>query len=181
MKKEYFIAAAIALVVAVAYGLLVGGQSANPVNTVSTALGGVSNFDQLGLASIKVGTNCNSSFGFSNCSGTETNGINYGSCTIWAPSQTISATATQQAVCQSATDGTLASGLTGVTSDSYCEVRMASSTNTTVGGIVIEGTSASSTAGSIVVQIANLTGGTFTWDITASSSAKWKYMCFDPA
>ena len=112
--------------------------------------------------------------------GTTLAGIRTGSCTIWAGATTISATSTAQVECQSATDGSLASGLTGVTSDSTCELTTASSTNTTLGSIVVAGVSASSTAGSIVARIANFTGTTFTWNSTASSSAKWKYTCLDP-
>jgi hypothetical protein len=114
-------------------------------------------------------------------SGTSLAGIVTGSCTIWAPATTIAASTTQQVECQSSTSGSLASGLSGVTSDSTCVLRMASSTNTTSNGLVMGGTSASSTDGSIVGQVSNLTGGTFTWNATASSSAKWKYACFDPA
>jgi len=116
----------------------------------------------------KIGTN-----------GTRTATDLYGSCTIWAPSQTIVATSTQQAVCQSATNGTLSS-ITGITTDSVCQVVMASSTNTTYGGIDIQGASASSTAGTIVLRIANFTGDTFTWTAAASSSSKWNYLCKDP-
>ena len=117
----------------------------------------------------------------STCTGTTVNADVFGSCTIWAGSQTIGATSTAQVVCQSATDGTLTSGLTNVTSDSYCTVTQASSTNTLSGGIAVGGVSASSTAGSIVVQIRNLTGATFTWNAAATSSSQWKYECKDPA
>lgn len=110
-------------------------------------------------------------------SGTALTSIVTGTCTIWAPAQTIAATTTQAVECQSATNGTLASGLTGVTSGAFCAVLTASSTNSTIGGIVVAGTSASTTAGSIVLRLSNLTGTTFTWNATASSSAKWKYLC----
>lgn len=112
--------------------------------------------------------------------GTAIAGFVTGNCTIWTNSTTISATSTQQAVCQSATDGSIGS-LTGITADAICSVNSASSTNTTVGGLVVEGVSASSTAGTIVTQIANLTGTTFTWSATASSSRQWTYSCYDPS
>ncbi len=123
-----------------------------------------------GANSVTVGTN-----------GTALAGVKTGGCTIWAPAQTITATTSQQVECQSATDGSLTSGLTGITADSTCHLTMASSTNTTLGTLVVGGASASSTAGSIVARIINFTGTTFTWDATASSSAKWKYTCYDPA
>lgn len=114
-------------------------------------------------------------------SGTALAGIVTGGCTIWAGANTITATSTQQVECQSATNGTLASGLTGITSDSICHLTMASSTNTTLASIVVGGASASSTNGSIVARIINLTGTTFTWSAAASSTSKWKYTCFDPS
>lgn len=113
--------------------------------------------------------------------GTSITAIKTGSCTIWANATTIAASTTKQVECQSATNGTLASGLTGVTADSICSLIMASSTNAVSNGLSVEGVSASSTAGSIVGQISNLTGGTFTWDAAASSSPKWNYFCVDPA
>lgn len=111
--------------------------------------------------------------------GTRTATDLYGACTIWAPSQTIGATSTQQAVCQSATNGSI-SAITGITTDAVCNVMMASSTNTTNGGLSIQAVSASSTAGTLVLRIANFTGGTFTWSAAATSSSQWNYMCKDP-
>lgn len=113
--------------------------------------------------------------------GTSLAAIKTGSCTIWAPATTIAASTTQQIVCQSATDGSLTSGLTGVTADSICQLTMASSTNTTSNSLVIAGVSASSTPGSIVARLSNFVGTTFTWSAVASSSTKWNYMCFDPS
>lgn len=118
---------------------------------------------------VKVGTN-----------GTNINAIVTGNCTIWAPDTTIAASTTQQAVCQSATNGSIGA-LTGVTTDSICNVHIASSTNTTSNGLMIGGVSASSTAGTIVTQISNFTGATFTWSANSSSSPQWTYSCFDPS
>lgn len=113
--------------------------------------------------------------------GTALDAIKTGSCTIWAPSQTISATSSQQAVCQGGTGGSGITAITGITTDSICDVIMASSTNTTSGTLVVAGASASSTAGNIVVRIANFTGADFSWTAAASSSAQWNYQCFDPS
>jgi hypothetical protein len=153
---------------------LVGGNQSAP-----GLIGGVTNFDALETENLKVGVGCDNEG--ENCTGSSINGIINGSCTVWAPATTIAATSTQQIVCQSATNGSLSSGLTGVTADSICTLTMASSTNTTVGGLVVGGASASSTAGNIVARLLNLTGTTFTWTDTASSSAQWRYSCFDPA
>lgn len=113
--------------------------------------------------------------------GTTLAGIRTGNCTIWSDANTITASSSVLAVCQSATDGSLASGLTGVTADSICSVNAASSTSAVFGGIDTSNVSASSTAGTILVRILNFTGATFTWTAIASSSAKWQYTCLDPA
>lgn len=105
--------------------------------------------------------------------------IKSGACTIWAPATTIAASTSQQIVCQSATDGSIGS-ITGVTTDSVCNLMMASSTNTTSNSISLQGISASSTAGTLVGRLSNLTGTTFTWSAAASSSSQWNYLCFDP-
>lgn len=139
------------------------------------SFGGTTNYDTMSVSELKVGVGCNNGFGI--CTGSSITSINAGSCTIWAPATTIAASTTQQVECQSATNGSLASGLAGLTANSICQIRMASSTNTTSNGLVLGGASASSTAGSIVVQLSNLTGTTFTWTATASSSAKWNYFC----
>ena len=175
--------AVVAVVIAIVVPLYMGGGLSFGYTTVATNalrypnsyidtahgyyIDSVEVFD--GTGNLKLGTN-----------GTSLTAIKTGSCTIWAPANTIDATSTQQAECQSATNGTLASGLTGITSDSICYVTNASSTNTTIGGIVVGGASASTTAGSIVARIANFTGTTFTWSAVASSTLKWQYTCFDP-
>lgn len=107
-----------------------------------------------------------------------------GSCTIWAPATTIAASTTQAVECQAAINGGI-TRIAGITADSVCTVIEASSTNAVVNGIAVVGSSASSTvtsgAGSIVLRLSNLTGASFPWTSTASSSSKWKYVCFDPA
>jgi hypothetical protein len=112
--------------------------------------------------------------------GTVLAGIKSGSCTIWAGATTIVASSTAQVECQGGTGGGI-TAISGVTSDSICSLQNASSTSTLFGGIVVGGVSASSTSGTIVARIANFTGATFTWNATASSSAKWTYSCIDPA
>lgn len=111
--------------------------------------------------------------------GTNINAVKTGSCTIWDDQTTITASTTDQVVCQSATDGSIGT-ITGITTDSVCSLTMASSTNTTALGLDIQGASASSTAGTIVARLANFTGTTFTWAAAASSSAQWNYTCIDP-
>lgn len=111
--------------------------------------------------------------------GTNINAIKTGSCTIWDDSTTITASTTDQVECQSATNGSIGT-ITGITADSICQLTMASSTNTTILGLDVEGASASSTAGTIVARLGNFTGATFTWTAGASSSPQWNYTCIDP-
>lgn len=166
---------------------LVGG---NQPEQASLNLSGLTNYDEIGTTDGYEVDNSQVIDGSGNWVGTGTvkfgsNGttltaIKTGSCTIWAPATTIAASTTQQIVCQSATDGSIGS-ITGVTADSICQIINASSTNTTSNSIVVAGSSASSTAGTIVGRLSNLTGGTFTWTAAASSSAQWNYSCFDPS
>lgn len=123
-------------------------------------------FNQTG--SLTIGTN-----------GTAITAIKAGACTIWAPATTIAASTTQQVECQGATTGGI-SAITGITTDAICQLTNASSTNTTSNSIVVAGVSASSTAGTLVARLSNLTGATFTWTSAASSSPKWQYSCIDP-
>lgn len=147
-------------------------------------VGGITNYDTISVNGLVIGSGCNN-FG-ATCYGTTLGGVVSGSCTIWDDANTIAASTTGQVECQAATNGTLSATLQGITSDAHCVLTMASSTNTVSNGLVLGGASASSTAngttiGSIVGQISNLTGGTFTWSAAASSSNKWKYTCIDPA
>lgn len=152
---------------------------------LSSQLAGVTNYDQLDVTDgYQVdGTTVidgDGDFTIGGTSGTETNALKYGSCTIWAPATTIAATSTQQIVCQGGTDGGI-TAITGITADSVCTLTMASSTNTTLASLVVGGASASSTDGNIVARLVNLTGDTFTWTANASSSPQWNYDCKDPA
>lgn len=169
----------VAIVIA-AVSLFLAVRSAS-VSPAAGAITGITNYDNLGLLSLKVGVGCNSSFGYSGCSGTKWAGIVGGQATIWSSATTIAASSSAQVVLQTSTAGALTSGLTGVTADSICQVFMASSTNSTFLGLAVGGVSASSTAGSIVVQLFNQTGATFTWSAAASSSSQWQYLCHDPA
>ena len=152
----------------------------SPVAKEVAQLGGLTNFDEVGTTDGYEVDNSQVIDGNGDLVlGTTINAIRTGSCTIWAPATTITATSTQQVECQSATGGDI-STITGVTADSICDLNMASSTNTTIGSLAIGGVSASSTAGTIVARLINLTGTTFTWTAVASSSPKWNYMCIDP-
>lgn len=73
MKTEYFVAAFVALAVTIGTGWLVGGNQ-------SALVGGVTNYDSMGLSALKVGTGCNSSFGYAGCAGTEVTKLLNGTC-----------------------------------------------------------------------------------------------------
>ncbi|MDE2101556.1 MAG: hypothetical protein KGL39_30200 [Patescibacteria group bacterium] len=102
----------------------------------------------------------------------------FGSCKIWTAAHTIAATSSQQIVCQGGSGGNI-TAITGIPANGTCALTMASSTNTKLGTLIVAGASASSTAGSIVARLVNLTGTTFTWTAAASSSAQWKYTCLN--
>ena len=103
--------------------------------------------------------------------------VSFGQCTIWAGANTIAATSSQQIVCQGAAGGPIAA-IANIPANANCDLVEASSTNTTSLGLITMGVSASSTAGTIVANLANGTGATFTWSAAASSSSQWSYQCF---
>lgn len=142
-----------------------GTRFPNGLSTTSTSPAA----GQVLTTTLQVGTN-----------GTNFAGVKTGSCTIWAPATTIAASTTQAVECQSATTGGI-STITGVTTDSVCQLVAASTTSSVSNGIAVIGTSASSTAGTIVARLSNLTGATFTWTAEASSTPKWNYICLDPS
>jgi len=97
-----------------------------------------------------------------------------GKCTIHSTATTITASSTSETSCQAATNGTL-SALTGVIDGDHCFLGAPTTTPTTFLGLEFYG-SASSTSGYIHTIVKNLTGDTFTWTSTASSSIP--YTCF---
>ena len=109
--------------------------------------------------------------------GNMTNQLSFGSCTIYANANTIAASSTQQVACNGNTTGGI-TAIANIPANANCSLIEASSTATTGSGLIVTGASASSTAGSIVAGLSNLTGTTFTWSATASSSAQWNYVCY---
>lgn len=149
---------------------LVGDVYQGPLNTLIARNGFI--VGPLNVSSSTIGTR-----------GTSLAGIKTGSCTIWTPTATIAATTSAQVECQGATTGANISRISGITLDSSCTLTAASSSSSLYGGIIVGNLSASSTSGTatsgtLLARLVNLTGGTFTWSATASSS--WKYTCLDP-
>ena len=109
-------------------------------------------------------------------SGTFLARINTGFCNLHTGSDTsIAASSTETWDCQAGT-GTF-SALTGVTAGDACFVSMSTTSPSTFQGLRVNGTSASSTPGAIVLSIFNGTGAAYTWGTAASSSLQ--YTCID--
>lgn len=110
--------------------------------------------------------------------GTQINGVNFGTCYIQANATTIAASSTATVDCQSATNGTQ-TALTGIATNDTVNTWFSTTTPTTFGGggvgLRILGSSASSTAGFITMLVFNGTGNTFTWTSAASTT---KYAAF---
>ena len=114
-------------------------------------------------------------------SGTNFDRINSGTCYIKAYAATIAATSSAFVDCQ-ATAAVGASGisaLTGVTYGDSVFVAFATSTGTTLAGLVIQSASASGTPGYMQLNVSNLTGTTFTWPTTGTASGTASYIATD--
>lgn len=92
--------------------------------------------------------------------GTFIAGLNFGNCTITATANTIAASTTQTVECAA----------TGATVGDNVSINVSTSSPSTFLGLLIQGASASTTAGTITLRIYNGTGATFTWSATASST-----------
>ena len=117
-------------------------------------------------------------------SGTAVTRANTGVCYFKAYATTIAATSSAYVDCQataavgSITGATTA--LTGVTFGDNVVVNMSTTTaGTVVGGLVVGGVSASTTAGHIQMRIVNLTGATYTWPTTGTATGTASYIVTD--
>lgn len=100
--------------------------------------------------------------------------VSSGSCTIRSDTNTIAASSTKQVDCQGgAVITTALADIPAWALGDTTFVSMSSSTPTTFAGLTVLGTSASTTAGYITVNLYNGTGTTFTW--TAAASSSWSY------
>jgi hypothetical protein len=108
-------------------------------------------------------------------SGSTLSNVVVGTCYLAPYASTIAATTTAAVDCQ----GTLAwnangtSALTGVLSGDAVQITLSTTTSFISGnrGLVLNGASASTTAGHIQLQVENLTGTTFTWSTTAGTAS----------
>ncbi len=113
--------------------------------------------------------------------GTAITRLNVGQCYIQPYAATIAASSTASVDCQAnpATGGLTTANDTNLKGVSFGDNVLATLSTTTAGtlqgGIDIIGVSASTTAGRIVLTLANTTGTTFTWPTTGSASGTASY------
>jgi hypothetical protein len=122
--------------------------------------------------------------------GTNIDRLNTGTCYIKAYATTIAATSSAVVDCQ-ATAAVSASGIGALAGVTFGDAVAAQLSTTTalgapigvatprMGGLVIRGASASSTAGVITLLIGNETGDTYTWPLTGSATGTASYIVLD--
>ena len=116
--------------------------------------------------------------------GTTFTQMNGGVCYIKAYATTIAASSSATVDCQATalvdqSSGRIGSALTGVkVGDSIVASLSTTTTGVTGGGLDIAGVSASTTAGYIVIQIANQTGATYTWPTSGAATGTVQYFSF---
>lgn len=105
-------------------------------------------------------------------SGNALGNVLFGTCTLWAPANTIAASTTQLVECNGNTTGGL-TAISGILPGDKVFVTLGTTTATS-NGLVLAGAQASTTAnGYITMRLTNLTGATFTWTALASSSVPY--------
>lgn len=156
--KVVIVSAVIASVVSVGFGL-VGGQS-DPV------LGGVSNSDQLGVSELKVGSGCNSSFGYAGCTATAITKFLTGTCDLIGTGALAATTSTSYDC-----------AITGITSTDQVFVTGPDSLPcvAAVGCISLQEAHASTTDGFLTISVYNETGiASSTPTVTMKNG--WQYL-----
>lgn len=148
----------------------------NPWTFTSTGVGKGVTMASTTITSLKAGQ-----------TGTQLSRVNAGTCYVLAYATTIDATSTAIVDCQAtaAVGGITtvnASALAGVTAGDAVIAQFATSTSgSTLGGVKIIGASASTTSGYIQLNVANLTGTTFTWPTTGTATGTVNYLVIDPS
>lgn len=163
MKNLFWAAGSVIVAVVIALLLGSGGVKFGAVTSPAT------NLDYLQLSqglSLPAGPSVSTTV-----QGTNLQALLAGNCIIHAYATTIAATSTATVDCQAG-----ASALTAIPTIAVGDnvfVHATSSWPTTSGGLVIESSQASTTAGYITMTISNLTGATYTWTNTASTSIQY--------
>lgn len=119
--------------------------------------GGVTNYDEVDAAALRVGTSSNS---------TRLGNLQFGTCSLIAPSYSVAASTTVPMDC----------AIAGVLSTDGVFAQFATSTATSYGGWQIRGAAASSTNGFITISVVNGTGSASASVIPASIASSTKYI-----
>ena len=118
-------------------------------------------------------------------SGTSLTQVNVGTCYLLAYAATIAASTTATVTCQGTAaiwnlNQVLATTLTGVANGDFVLAQLSTTTasvsGSVFGGLVLEGASASSTAGYITLRVYNNTGAIFTWPLTGNATGTASYI-----
>lgn len=162
--------------------ILVAVFHVGSVSSIASKLGtfaaGVTNLTGLSIVSLDGYTGVFDVSGSG--TGTQFQRMNGGTCYFAPPASTITASTSISIDCQGTAmfSTTAQSALTGVTTNDNVILTLSTTTAGTSNnslGLVVEGASASSTAGYITVRLGNLTGTTFTWPTTGSASGTASY------
>lgn len=121
---------------------------------VQGLFGGVTNYDEVDLSALKVGPSATA---------TRLSDLQFGTCSLIAPSYTVAATTTVPMDC----------AITGVVATDGVFAQFASSTATTYGGWSIRGASASTTAGFVTISVVNGTGASGLIPASIASTTKY--------
>lgn len=174
-KKSLIILAVIVVAIIGIVGYMTSNHSAPVVK-------GTSNSSSLSAAQLQIGSGCD--FNYGTCTGTAVNQINTGFCYVKAYAATIAASSSATVDCQATaavdvSTGRIGSALTGVQKGDAIIGATFSTTTSGVsgvgGGIVVVGSSASSTNGYITLNVANLTGATYTWPTNLTATGTVQY------
>lgn len=117
-----------------------------PVSAAVQNFGGVTNYDEVDAAGMRIGTGCNQS-GSPSCVASRIGGVYAGTCILIAPNYTVAATTTVSMDC----------AVAGLVTGDIVESQFATST-TAGNGWVVTGASASSTSGFATLRVTNFTG-----------------------
>lgn len=159
--------------IAVAIVAIIGLFNPSAKGTVLGAIGSATNFYSIVLDSSLTAVGItNTGTITQGSSGNAVTQYNFGKCAIWANAQTIAASTTKNVDCSST--GRAGGTLTGITSTSNVIVTATSSLSSTYLGVRILSARASTTAGYITLSLKNLTGTTFTWSGTSSSTIAYQ-------
>lgn len=133
-----------------------------PVTSAVHALGGVTNYDEVDAAGMRIGTGCNQS-GSASCVASRIGGVYAGTCLLVAPSYSVTASTSVSMDC----------AIPGLVSGDIVESQFATSTAASLGW-AITGASASTTAGWATLRVSNFTGVTAVTPASLASTTQYE-------